>query len=358
MEFHPLANLFPLLEGAEFTALAEDIRQNGVREPVVLLDGKILDGRNRWRASQSVGVTAPMVEFDGGNPLAFVISLNLCRRHLDETERAMVAAKLTGLKPGDNQHSRGPANLPDLEPVSQAQAAELLNVGDRSVRHAVKVRAEGSPELVEAAEQGRVSVSLAAQIAEMPDEAQSAVVARVNAGEKPVEAFRSVAHVAHNSGENEWYTPAPLVDAARSVMGGIDVDPASCSTANETVKARQFFDMNTDGLAQEWRGRVWMNPPYAQPLIQQFIAKLAHELDAGRVQQACVLVNNGTETAWGQSLLSMADAVCFPRSRIRFVDRNGSPGGAPLQGQMIAYVGPDPEVFAEVFGPVGRVLRG
>lgn len=357
MEFHPLANLFPLLEGAEFTALAEDIRANGVREPVVLLDGKILDGRNRWRASQSVGVTAPMVEFDGADPVAFVISLNLHRRHLNESQRAMVASKVANVGHGGDRVSEQVANL-QLAPVTQSDAADMLNVSARTVAAAVKVRAEGTPELAEAAEQGRVSVSLAAQIAEMPDEAQSAVVARVNAGEKPVEAFRSVAHVAHNSGENEWYTPAPLVDAARSVMGGIDVDPASCSTANETVKARQFFDMNTDGLAQEWRGRVWMNPPYAQPLIQQFIAKLAHELDAGRVQQACVLVNNGTETAWGQSLLSMADAVCFPRSRIRFVDRNGSPGGAPLQGQMIAYVGPDPEVFAEVFGPVGRVLRG
>lgn len=173
-----------------------------------------------------------------------------------------------------------------------------------------------------------------------------------------MERLAKVAHVAHNSGENEWYTPAAIVEAARHVMGGIDTDPASCALANETVKARQFFDMEANGLEQQWRGRVWINPPYAQPLIEQFITKLIDELDAGRVEQACVLVNNGTETAWGQSLLATADAVCFPRSRIRFIDRNGRPGGAPLQGQMIVYVGGAPQVFAEVFAPIGRVLHG
>ncbi len=189
MEFHPLANLFPLLEGAEFTALAEDIRANGVREPVVLLDGKILDGRNRWRASQHVGVTAPTVEFDGDDAMAFVISLNLHRRHLNESQRAMVASKVASNSHGGDRRSDQAANLP-VE--TQAKVAELLNVGERSVRHAVHVRSAGAPELVEAVEQGRITVSQASQIATRCDDEQQRIVSRVNAGEKPVAAVRAV----------------------------------------------------------------------------------------------------------------------------------------------------------------------
>lgn len=166
------------------------------------------------------------------------------------------------------------------------------------------------------------------------------------------------AHVANNSGENEWYTPPVFTAAACAAMGGIDLDPASCATANKSVDAKRYFDAETDGLAQDWRGRVWMNPPYSQPLVANFCEKLLAEHTAGRVTQACVLVNNGTETAWGQSLLRAASFVCFPASRIRFIDKDGNPSGAPLQGQMIVYLGGNGAQFRKAFSGLGVVLRG
>jgi hypothetical protein len=108
-EFHRLADLFPLMKeaSAEFKAFANDIKERGQQEPATLLDGKILEGRNRYRACQKLGIELKVKQFDGDDPLAFVISANLHRRHLTESQRGMVAAKIANLKPGANQTAEG-----------------------------------------------------------------------------------------------------------------------------------------------------------------------------------------------------------------------------------------------------------
>ena len=204
--------------------------------------------------------------------------------------------------------------------------------------------------------------SRAQQIASIPDDEFEQTLAEHREEQQAVtgrtmEKLASRAHVANNSGENEWYTPPAIIEAARRAMGGIDLDPASCALANENVKANAFYTKEDDGLAQAWRGRVWMNPPYAQPLIAEFCNAIIKHIECRAVTQACVLVNNGTETAWGQQLLSNCSAACFPKSRIRFIDKEGNPSGAPLQGQMICYFGVNVEDFAREFSILGAVLR-
>ena len=162
-------------------------------------------------------------------------------------------------------------------------------------------------------------------------------------------------HVAHNSGENEWYTPSDIVEDARTCMGGIDLDPASCAEANKVVKAKAFFSKADDGLAKDWAGMVWLNPPYEGSLIGKFMDKLASSVNSGEVTQAVVLINNGTETRWFATLAGVSSMLCFPTGRIKFwhPDRESF----PLQGQCIAYIGDRKEEFEEAFKEYGIVVE-
>lgn len=156
------------------------------------------------------------------------------------------------------------------------------------------------------------------------------------------------------TGENEWYTPSELLDAARDVLGEIDLDPASSDAAQNKVQAKRYFTEEQNGLEQEWAGRVWLNPPYAQPAIAHFVTKMVKEVTVGRVQAAIMLTHNYTDTAWFHEAASVADAICFTRGRVKFYDKDGAVA-APTQGQSFTYFGQDKAGFAERFSKIGFV---
>jgi ParB family chromosome partitioning protein len=155
--------------------------------------------------------------------------------------------------------------------------------------------------------------------------------------------------------ENEWYTPSKYIEAARTVMGSIDLDPASCELAQETVQASQYFTIDENGLIKEWRGNVWLNPPYSKESVGLFAAKLVEE--TANLSQAIVLVNNATDTQWFHEIASVATAICFVRGRVKFNDKNGKPANSPVQGQVCIYVGGNAEKFCLVFSSFGIVAR-
>ena len=163
-------------------------------------------------------------------------------------------------------------------------------------------------------------------------------------------------HRAIGTGVNEWYTPETYIIAARDVMGGIDLDPASSEQANECVRAAEIFTIEDDGLMREWHGRVWLNPPYAQPAISYFAQKVAKEWNEGNIDSAIVLTHNYTDTTWFHGLANSCQAICFTRGRIGFLSPNGTKA-APTQGQAFFYFGEDVERFAAVFADIGFVVK-
>lgn len=187
MEWHPYAKLFPLLPDDRLHELAEDIRQHGLRQRIIVDDQeRIIDGRNRYRACQMAGVEPELEPFVGTDEevLRLVISLNLHRRHLKESQRAMIAAEAVSTSHGGNRKQEQGANLhlESGENVSVSKAAEALGVSPRSVKSASKVQSKGTPELQNAVIDGQIPVSRAAKLADLPPEQQ---VAEVEAAKAP-----------------------------------------------------------------------------------------------------------------------------------------------------------------------------
>jgi ParB family chromosome partitioning protein len=167
---------------------------------------------------------------------------------------------------------------------------------------------------------------------------------------------RTTAHVSHNSGDNEWYTPSEFIEAARTVLNEIELDPASSEEANKVVKAIRFFTPKDDGLKQKWSGKTWMNPPYAGELIGGFTEKLRNHFDTKDIPEAIALVNNATETKWFHNLCLSASAICFPLSRVKFWHPRKTATATPLQGQAVVYLGKNPKKFGKAFKIFGLLF--
>lgn len=168
--------------------------------------------------------------------------------------------------------------------------------------------------------------------------------------------YLNPAHVSHSTGYSEWNTPPKFIEAAKQLMGSIDIDPASNEKAQEIIKAEKYYTQENNGLDKEWKGNVWMNPPYSQPLIKEFCFKLIEKIESKEINQACVLINNATETEFVQEMLKICKAVCFIKGRVKFIDMEGKESGSPLQGQFIIYFGNESAKFKKVFSQFGEIL--
>lgn len=352
----------------DIAALAKSIETIGLLQPIGINEQhRLIFGERRLRAFQFLGrKEIPVRVIKMESVLHGEYAENEVRKDFTASERVAIGeaieAELQGRVGNPNLKDSIPENFPELpKGDTRDLAAKAAGFGNgKTYEQAKRVVNEGAPEVVKALDDGHVSVNLAAQFIALPEDdkeqAVEAIAAQPEAAKEVIREAVKKAHVANNSGNNEWYTPSKYIELARSVMGSIDTDPATSEIANKTVRAAQIYTAEDDGRNKPWAGNVWMNPPYAQPLISDFAEAITEKYLSGEIKQACILVNNATETQWFQRMLDAATAVCFPRSRIKFVDPDGNPSGAPLQGQAILYMGKNVSEFKAVFSGEGGVL--
>jgi len=158
----------------------------------------------------------------------------------------------------------------------------------------------------------------------------------------------------------EWYTPRPYTDAARELMGGIDLDPASSERANDRVGASAIYDVTQNGLEHDWRGRVWCNPPggkeRGESRIGLFTYKLLRHYDARDVTQACLLIPATTDTAHFQACQNHPVCLIDGRVNFDFGHPDEEKAGNNTQAHCVVYMGDQPKRFREIFGQFGPVF--
>ena len=182
--FHPAASVFPLMSGEEYEGLIADIHRNGLREPISILNGQVIDGRNRYRACREAGVEPRFQESNGhSSPVDFVLSMNLHRRHLTESQRAMVGARLRPLFEEEAKGRKFSGKQVDLsanlhQGRSSESAANLVNVSPRSIATATAVLKAGASELVQLVESGKVAVDQAGYLTKLPKREQKDIIAK------------------------------------------------------------------------------------------------------------------------------------------------------------------------------------
>jgi phage N-6-adenine-methyltransferase len=323
------------MEGEDFDRLVASIRSNGQLLPILLLDNQIIDGRNRYRACEIAGTVPWTEDWNGKGDLTGIVkALNDDRRNLSESQRAMVAAKLANM----------PAHRPDNKSAnlhtSQAEAAQMVNVSQRSVATAKKVIDCGEPELIHAVERGEVAVSTAAEIAALPAPIQKEAVERIGAGQKPAQVKRDLSPLM-SSESDQWNTPKAVVELVKQMLGEIDLDPCS-NDGKANVPAKKVYRREDDGLQQKWKGRAYMNPPYGD-VVGDWVGKLIAEYEAGNVKEAIALVAARVDTKWFQTFEPYN--IGFVRGRLTFGDAKNS---ATFPSAVI-YFGERPTKFRVVF---------
>lgn len=344
-------DLMPPLAKEKRAQLEENLLRDGIQDPLKVWNGILIDGHNRYEIAQAHSLDFQTVEmqFDSRDDVKlWIVKNQFGRRDLTTYERSVIALKIKPViaaKARDNLIAGAEMTNTGLQKSvkavnTQQELAKAAGVSHDTIAKVEKIEQKASPEIKAALKAGDLSINAAYEGIKSGAETVEEVTA-VNEIKKP--------HVSFNTGNNEWYTPADIIDAARKVLGTIDLDPASSLLANETVKAEKIYTVEDDGLAQEWFGNIWLNPPYASGLIERFVDKLL----SSNFQQAIALVNNATDTEWFSRLANSASVVVFPKGRIKFHKPDGTTG-APLQGQAILYFGNNLSAFKDNFNQYGR----
>jgi ParB-like chromosome segregation protein Spo0J len=262
---HPAAELFPMMSDEELSALAADIKANGLQQPVVMFGAKLLDGRNRWRACELAGVEVKLRDWNGKDAVAYVRSLNLYRRHLSAAQRAALAVKAEpvyaeaaekrvaeGASKGGKAKGKGgnqPRAKQNEKSRALAQAAKETGASLDSAK-AMKQVAKAAPEVVELVQSGKIeTVADAKRIADLPKEDRVEVITLIRDGGSDEDAAFSVAAALKRQREDKETPIGKVVSAienvrrcAVAVRGAVERLEAAASAAEATeMKSPEFI---------------------------------------------------------------------------------------------------------------------
>ena len=401
-------NLIQPLTESEFKQLEDDVLQNGIINPVIVIRDEasnnftIIDGHHRHKIAAKHNLPIPLKEmkFSSRDVVEFWIVKNqFARRNLSPFERGLLVLKMElviAAKAKENQGKRTDltfvGNQTKVEKINGVdtlqEMADMAGISRDAMYKIRLIEREGSPEMKQRIIEGSTSINKAyeelraekaplkpnnpAQLEsvnnqeeieppvfdESPQQPESPsnqneLEAENAALKDEIAELKRKAYNTQGTGNNERYTPPEIIELVREVLGTIDLDPASCSIANNTVQATAFYSSDDDGLNQEWQAsKIFMNPPYSKDLIEKFVDKLINS----QFDEAITLTHNCTETSWGGKLLKNSTAVAFPTGRIDCKTPAGE-GGSPKQGSMICYFGNNPKKFIDVFSRIGNCLK-
>lgn len=347
-------SLLKPLEPEEYQQLEQSIIAEGCRDALVMWGDILVDGHNRYEICTQHGVKFETIQkhFDSyDDAKVWMIDNQLARRNLTDGWRLEYAMNKKELLLNIGQQKREETqgrpsndkllllnnNSLDQRPKhnTRNEIASSLNWSPAKVAQAEVVRKE-APEIWNIVKQGDLTIGGAYREIK-----------------KEVKEQETKAHVSLNSGDNEWYTPEKYINAAIIVMGYIDLDPASTELANSIVRAKKYYTAEENGLNFQWHGKVWMNPPYDRKLISDFTDKLLSHYLHGDITEAMVLINNATETKNFQRISKHSSGLCLIDSRVKFWHPRKI--SAPLQGQVILYLGNKYALFRKNFEQFGDV---
>jgi len=338
--------LIPPLSEEERELLEASIVADGCRDALVLWDGILIDGHHRHEICTRLGIEFKTVGMPylatRNDAMMWIIRNQLGRRNLTNYQRAELVLKLK----------------PAIAEKAKEQQLGGLKQFDSVQQNSDKRAIDTKEELAKASGLSHDTISKADFIGQHADEETKQALrtgeTSINREYTRLKAPEGTHVLISQSNSNEWYTPSKYVDAARRVMGGIDCDPASNETAQAWIHAEEYYTIETDGIAHEWHGCVWLNPPWGK-LTGSFISKLNEEIKAGHVSDAVVLVNaHATDTKWFTPLWD--GLLCFTDHRIDYHSEETKDAGS-THGSVFVYFGANRDRFIAEFSKWGAIVE-
>jgi len=361
------------------TEIASSIKEIGLLNPITISENNVLiAGLHRLNAFKMLGyseIEANIVPLSGLKQELAEIDENLIRADLHYIDRgdhlkrrkeiyellhpetkagtSQRIGQSAASHPKDSAKVVTPETVPTTIKTFVADTADKTGMSQSKIKEEIQMSRSFTPEMKQQVKKADLSKTEALKLARLDPEKQKAVMKNITTTKQAMNATV----YSHNS--LEYYTPEQYIEVARSVMGCIDTDPATCEAAQKWIKAKTFYTEMDDGLSKNWYGNVWLNPPYSKTNGQSnqeiWALKLLDEYKKGNVTSGILLVKAALGYNWFEKLWDVLP-VCFARERLSFILSNGSNEGQSKQATAFFYIGKEVDTFKNQFSKFGRII--